>query len=748
MPTAGAGIPSYAGKVLVKGRALVLAETVRAASPDVAGLLCDPTLDDAAVVERLRGLLRERLRTEFPVAWRYWTGESRDETTFFAVPWRGIAVMRLLDYLHHEGERFPDGNVRGTWVVSEPIALLRRLVRGQPCEVGEDFLLDMIHLFRQLGGTATRSMPTRRDVLRWMGRHPSGLDAEVIAWRAANKERIVRVLIGRIRAEGGHAGAYRLPADISDDVARARVMEWWEDGQFQLRYAARTVDALHEYLDGAVDAETLEIMRAAEARGIPVFATPYFLSLIDTRPPSARERPWADEPLRSCLFYSRDLVAEFGAISAWEKEDVVEPGQPNEAGYVVPNHTLHRRYPDVAIFIPDTMGRACGGLCSYCQRMYDFQRGRFNFNLRDLRPGTRWPEVLRESLEYFRTDPDLQDILITGGDALMSSTSSLRRILEAVLEMAEAKRRDNRAREPAQRCAEMRRIRLGTKLPVYLPQRIAGDLVAMLREVADAARRVGITQCVVQTHISSAMEVTPDTVAAIRRLLDAGWAVTNQEVFTVAASRRGHTARTRAVLNDIGVLPYYTFSVKGFRENRELFATNARLTQEQVEEKSIGRVDLRYHSALRSFIPNAPIVRTLIDEIRRSDQIPFLATDRNMLNLPGVGKSATYRAIGITADGRRILRFEFDRTRPHSPVIEDLGSVVVVESKSVSQYLAQLEEIGEDPAEYESIWGYSAGHVEQRSAAFEPVAPAAVGTGHSAERALSDSPDRQPLPAP
>jgi len=721
---------------------------VRAEAPELAGVLLDESLDDGAVVEALRPLLTDRLRSRFPVAWEYWTGESRDEDTFFSIPWQGIACMRLLDYLDHEGARFEDGNLGGAEVESRPIATLRRLLRGEATDVTGDFVADMVHLFRQFGGSETRSLPTRRDVLGWMARHPSGLDADVVAWRAANRDRIVGVLVDRIREESrdGRPGAYRLDRE-PDEEAHARVNAWWDEDRFQLRHAARTTAALAEYLGGTVGEDTLATMRAAEERGIPVFATPYFLSLIDVRPREEQEHPGADEPLRSYLFYSTDLVEEFGTIAAWEKEDVVEPGRPNEAGYVLPSHTLHRRYPDVAIFIPDTMGRACGGLCSYCQRMYDFQRGRFNFNLQELAPTRRWPDLLHESLEYFRTDPDLRDILITGGDALMSSVSSLRRILQAVLAMAAAKRADNEARQPGARFAEIRRVRLGTKLPVYLPQRVTPELVAMLREFAVAARAVGITQCVVQTHISSAMEVTPETAAAIRRLLDAGWAVTNQEVFTVAASRRGHTAKTRAVLNDIGVLPYYTFAVKGFRENRALFATTARLTQERVEEKSIGRVDLRYHSALRSFIPNAPIVRALIDEVRRSDQVPFLATDRNMMNLPGVGKSATFRTIGITGDGRRILRFEFDRTRPHSAVIEEMGSVVVIESKSVRHYLDQLRELGEDPADYATLWGYSAGHVERRSAAFDPVAPPAIGTGHSAERVLAAAPEPDRPPA-
>jgi len=321
-------------------------------------------------------------------------------------------------------------------------------------------------------------------------------------------------------------------------------------------------------------------------------------------------------------------------------------------------------------------------------------------------------------MEYFRQDPYLEDILITGGDAFMSSVASLENILNAVLEMAKAKKEDNAKRPADEKLPEFKRVRLGTKLPIYLPQRITPQLVEVLENFRLKAQAIGISQCIVQTHFSSAMEVSPESAEAVKTLLQAGWAVTNQEVFTVAASRRGHSAKLRQVLNDLGVLPYYTFTVKGYFENRELFANNPRSMQEQIEEKSIGRVDLRYHSTLRAFIHEAQNMVENINSIRKSDQIPFLATDRNTINLPGVGKSNTYRTIGLTNDGRRILKFEFDHTRPHSPVIEQMGAVILIESKSVGEYLRQIEEMGEDPQEYKSIWGYSAGRLEPRSSVF------------------------------
>ena len=81
--------------------------------------------------------------------------------------------------------------------------------------------------------------------------------------------------------------------------------------------------------------------------------------------------------------YSNELVDTYGSIKAWEKEDMVVADEPNAAGWLLPEgHNIHRRYPEVAILIPDSMGRACGGLCASCQRMYDFQSERFEFRFR------------------------------------------------------------------------------------------------------------------------------------------------------------------------------------------------------------------------------------------------------------------------------------------------------------------------------------------------------------------------------
>jgi lysine 2,3-aminomutase len=256
-------------------------------------------------------------------------------------------------------------------------------------------------------------------------------------------------------------------------------------------------------------------------------------------------------------------------------------------------------------------------------------------------------------------------------------------------------------------------------LLAYLPQRVSEELAEILADFKSRASREGVVQFLIQTHFESPMEVTPEAKLAVERLIKAGWMVTNQLVFTAAASRRGHSAKLRKVLNDIGVLPYYTFTVKGYMENNFSFAPNARVVQEQLEEKFLGRIPEEQYGPIRDFPEEAEMIVENIEALRKFTGMPFLATDRNVLNLPGVGKSLTFRVIGITRYGRRILEFDHDETRRHSPIIRKMGKVIIIESKSIHEYLQQLSDLGEDPDEYAGLYGYSVGQTEPRVPLYE-----------------------------
>jgi len=646
-------------------------------------------------------------------AFKFYHARHSNRDLFNKLEWHDFAIIRVLDYIGHAGKEYADKNLRGEIAVSNPLRLIWLAVNKGTGGAKPDFFIDMIMLFRQLRGENKQQSFSMERVASWMARFPSGLDPRIVQVREENKQRIIRILMDQIDRGGLKSTRYFFEPNLSTKLKLDKMQRWWEDYRFHLRFAIRSPELLNEMLDNSLDPDTMKVLKDAEEAGIPFFVNPYYLSLLHVRVPYFAVG--ADLAIRYYILYSKQLVNEFGSIVAWEKEDLIESGKPNAAGWLLPEgHNVHRRYPEVAILIPDTLGRACGGLCSSCQRMYDFQGGRLNFNLQKLEPTEKWGEKLKRLMDYFEKDAQLRDILITGGDGLMSSDKSLKLLLDEIYEMALRKVERNRSLPDGEKLAELVRIRIGSRLPVYLPQRISLNLVKILKEFKEKASTVGITQFLIQTHFESPMEVTPESTMAIQRLIAAGWTVTNQLVFTAAASRRGHSARLRQVLNDIGVLPYYTFTVKGYMENNAGFAPNARVVQEQLEEKVAGKIDEQYYDTIRQFPDEANMMVENIDALRRYAGLPFLATDRNVLNLPGVGKSLTFRVIGITRYGRRILEFDYDETRTHSPIIHKMGKVIIIESKSIHEYLRQLEELGEDQEDYDGLYGYSLGQTETR----------------------------------
>jgi lysine 2,3-aminomutase len=653
-----------------------------------------------------------------PAALAYYASEHPTREDFNALEWKDFAAIRILDYIDNAGREFRDLNLRGELAVSNPFQLLWLAVHHGTGGAKPGFFEDMLHLFRQFTERSHQAKPSPEQVEGWMERYPSGLDPRIVKLREENRNRILGLIIDRMNRGEISSRRFQFREGMTREEKLAEALEWWKDMHFHLTFAIRSPELLNEMLGESLDPDTMKILYEARDAGIPFFVNPYYLSLLHVRVPYFAIG--ADLAIRYYVTYSTQLVDEFGHIVAWEKEDLVEPGKPNAAGWVLPTQdNIHRRYPDVAILIPDTMGRACGGLCSVCQRMYDFQRGHLNFELEKLAPTLSWSEKLPVLMSYFREDAQLRDILITGGDALMSSNPSLEKILEAVLEMARGKREDNRARPEGEKYAEMVRVRLGTRLPVYLPQRIDDELATILRQFKERAWKAGVRQFIIQTHFEAPMEVTPEAREAVRRLISAGWTVTNQLVFSAAASRRGHSAKLRRALNEVGVLPYYTFVVKGYMENNFNYAPIARVVQEEAEEKVMGRVPEEIRERLRDFPLNAELMVENIEALRKAADVPFLATDRSVLNLPAVGKSLTFRTIGITRYGRRILEFDHDRTRAHSPIIDQMGKVVIIESKSISEYLRQLDEIGEDISEYQNVFGYSLGETEPRMPLYE-----------------------------
>lgn len=649
---------------------------------------------------------------QFKEALRFFVSSKLDSLSENGVKNKIIKrILLLIDYddtLIDElstGEQLPILTITYFW---------QFLTRRPTEDVSIDLFIDLYHQFDLLENPVVVE-PDRNLVRRQMSRWPTGLDEEVVSIRDFNKDHIIRALIRKIERRHSPSSKYQFEKGVTYEKKYNQVKDWWSSSRFHLSMAIKSPTELNYFLGNSLSDETMKLLMRATKKNMPFFVTPYYLSLLNTG-----NEGYNDATIRSYILYSNELVDTYGEIKAWEKEDIVVPGEPNAAGWLLPEgHNIHRRYPEVAILIPDSMGRACGGLCASCQRMYDFQSERLNFDFELLKPKETWEKKLRRLMQYFEDDAQLRDILITGGDALMSQNATLRRILEAVYKMAIRKKKANENRPDGEKFAELQRVRLGSRLLAYLPLRVTDELVEILREFKEKASQVGISQFYIQTHFQSPLEVTPEAKAAVEKILNVEWTVTNQLVYNVAASRRGHTAKLRQTLNSIGVVCYYTFSVKGFKENYAVFTPNSRSLQEEKEEKIFGLVPKEKREELHSIITNRRPLGKYLTRFLKENKLLFAGTDRNVLNLPGIGKSMTFVTVGITAEGKRILKFDHDANRRHSPIINKMREVYIVENKSIAAYLRQLKEMGEDLSEYASIWNYREGQTEPRFSLYD-----------------------------
>ena len=107
-----------------------------------------------------------------------------------------------------------------------------------------------------------------------------------------------------------------------------------ERSPFHLAMAVKSPTELNRMLGNSLSEETLQLYHKARKKGMPVFITPYYLSLLN---PTGKG--YDDEAIRSYILYSSQLVETYGNIHAWEKEDAVEDGKPNAAGWLLPDGT-------------------------------------------------------------------------------------------------------------------------------------------------------------------------------------------------------------------------------------------------------------------------------------------------------------------------------------------------------------------------------------------------------------------------
>ncbi|MSP60386.1 MAG: KamA family radical SAM protein [Myxococcales bacterium] len=341
---------------------------------------------------------------------------------------------------------------------------------------------------------------------------------------------------------------HRIPAyrDITD--------EQFLDHRWQAKHSITNAPKLLAALQGLVSKAFLEDARQGFAHApMSVRVSPYLLSLIDWSAPE-------DDPLRiQFIPLASHRLPDHPNLeldSLHERADAPVPG-------------LTHRYIDKALFLPlDT----CPVYCRFCTRSYAV--GVDTEEVEKVPLGVN-EERWRQAFAYIASRPELEDIVVSGGDAYNLRASQITLIGEALLALP-----------------NIRRIRYATKGPAVMPQKILSDheWLDALTRIVDRGRTLH-KEVVIHTHFNHPNEITGITEDAMNRLMERGITVRNQ---TVLQRRVNDSAATMKLLvkrlGHVNVHPYYVYLhdlVKGVEDLRTSLDT-ALAIEKQVRGTTAG----------------------------------------------------------------------------------------------------------------------------------------------------------------
>lgn len=244
----------------------------------------------------------------------------------------------------------------------------------------------------------------------------------------------------------------------------------WNDWKWQVRNRIETLEELKKYIK--LTAEEEEGVRKS-LQTLRMAITPYYLSLINPNDPNCPVRKQAIPSISETFTSTADLLDPLH-----EDEDSPVPG-------------LTHRYPDRVLFLITDM---CSMYCRHCTRR------RFAGQKDAATP----KDNIDKGIEYIANHPEVRDVLLSGGDALLVSDSRLEEIISRLREIP-----------------HVEIIRIGSRVPVVLPQRITDDLVNMLKKYHPVW---------LNTHFNHSDEITPESYEACSKLANAGVPLGNQSV--------------------------------------------------------------------------------------------------------------------------------------------------------------------------------------------------------------------------
>lgn len=277
--------------------------------------------------------------------------------------------------------------------------------------------------------------------------------------------------------------------------------EQWDDWHWQVKNRVETVDQLTRYIDLTEEEE--ESMRKS-LKMLRMAITPYYLSLIDKENPCCPIRKQSI-PTKKELFIS--------------DSDLDDPLDEDEDS---PVEGLTHRYPDRVLFLVTDM---CSMYCRHCTRR----------RFAGQRDASRTKEQIDQCIDYIARTPQVRDVLLSGGDPFLMSDEKLEYILSKLSAIP-----------------HVEIIRIGTRTPVVMPQRITEKLVTMLKKYQPLW---------INTHFNHPNEITPESSAACALLADSGFPLGNQSVLLRGINDCTHVMKKLVLdLLKIRVRPYYLYA--------------------------------------------------------------------------------------------------------------------------------------------------------------------------------------------
>ncbi len=246
--------------------------------------------------------------------------------------------------------------------------------------------------------------------------------------------------------------------------------ENWNDWKWQLRSRITKLEELEQYLELTPD-ERAGCLFAN--RKLALAITPYFFNLIDPNDPN--------DPIR------RQVIPRSGETQVAPEERLDPVGEDKTK----PVEGIVHRYPDRVLFL---VTDRCAAYCRYCTRSRLVSNAQdYNFH----------PEF-EAGLEYIRNHPKIRDVLLSGGDPLLLSNNKLNYLLGEL-----------------RRIPHLEFIRIGSRIPVFLPQRITPELCDIFKKYGPIWMSI---------HVNHPSECTHDLRTACEHLSFAGVPLGNQSV--------------------------------------------------------------------------------------------------------------------------------------------------------------------------------------------------------------------------